>query len=178
MDSINLLILLNRDRSDILAGRSIRIHALDLESPGPIFGSRALQALQRPGAPLEGLDVTLEHTPYQWAEPQRLQSYLEIMNLQESVVAAASEGGLFDYGTDTEIRGHLKILHAMAPEHAVVAATTTPIDGPGSAFNRTSGARTISRSREAFAELAANEGWEISGFAKVLMNDVLVLEKN
>jgi len=115
MDSINLLILLHRDRSNILAGRSIRIHALDLESPGPIFGSRALQALQAPGAPLEGLDVTLEYTAYQWAEPQRLQSYLEKSNLRESVVAASSEGGLFDYGTDAEIGGHLKILHALTP---------------------------------------------------------------
>ena len=178
MDSINLLILLHRDHSNILSGRSIRIHALDLESPGPVFGSRALQALQAPGAPLEGLDVTLEYTPYQWAEPQRLQSYLEKLNLRESVVTAASEGGLFDYGTDAEIGEHLKILHAMTPEQGIVAATTTPIDGPGSAFNQTSGARTVSRPREAFAELAAKAGWEISGFAKVLMNDVLVLGKN
>jgi hypothetical protein len=178
MDSINLLILLHRDRPNILSGRSIRIHALDLESPGPVFGSRALQALQAPGAPLEGLEVTMEYTPYQWAESQRLQAYLEKKNLRESVVTAASEGGLFDYGTDAEICAHLDILHAMTPEQAVVAATTTPIDGPGRAFNQTSGARTISRPREAFAELAAKAGWKISGFAKVLMNDVLVLEKN
>jgi hypothetical protein len=178
MDSINLLLLLYRDRSNILSGRSIRIHALDLESPGPVFGSRALQALQAPGAPLEGLQITMEYTPYQWAESQRLQTYLEKMNLRESVVTAASEGGLFDYGTDAEICGHLRILHAMTPDQAVVAATTTPIDGPGRAFNQTSGARTISRPREAFAELAAKAGWKISGFAKVFMNDVLVLEKN
>ena len=178
MDSINLLIQLRRDRPGVFDGRPVRIHALDLESPGPIFGGRALQALKAPGMPLAELDVILEHTPYQWSEPRQLQSCLGKLDLTESVVAAASEGGLFDYGTDDEIRGNLEVLHAMTPMHAVVAVTTTPVDGPGRAFNQTSGARTVSRSREAFAELSAAARWKVVSFAKVLMNDVLILGKN
>lgn len=177
LDSINLLVRLHRDHPQLLPGRLIRIHVLDLESAGPVFGGRALLALQAPGEPLAGLNITLEYTPYQWAEPQRLQSYLESLELRDAIVATSSEGGLFDYGTDSQITGHLKILHAMTPEHAVVAATTTPTEGLGSAFNQTSGAKTISRTREAFAELAAKAGWVISEFAKLLMNDVSVLKK-
>jgi len=177
LDSINLLIRLHHDHPRLLPGRRIRIHVLDVESAGPVFGGRALSAMQAPGEPLEGLDITLEYTPYQWAEPQRLQSYLESLELQKAIVAVSSEGGLFDYGTDSLISGHLKILHAIVSEHMVVAVTTTPTEGPGCAFNQTSGARTISRTHEAFADLAAKSGWVVTGFARVLMNDVSVLNR-
>ena len=178
LDSINVLIRLHCDHPRLLPGRLIRIHVLDLESAGPVFGGRALLALMAPHEPLAGLDITLDYTPYHWDEPQRLQTCLESLKLRDSIVVASSEGGLFDYGTDSQIIGHLEIIRAMTPHHTVVAATTTPTGGPGRAFNQTSGTRTISRTRDAFGELVASAGWVVSEVAGVMMNDVSVLKKS
>lgn len=67
------------------------------------------------------------------------------------VMASALEGGLFDYGTDTDTSGNLQILRSITPAHATVAATKAPMNALGRAFNQTSDARTISHTREAFA---------------------------
>ena len=49
-DSLNTLILVQREQPQLLGGRQIRIHVLDLDLIGPAFGARLLAALLVPGA--------------------------------------------------------------------------------------------------------------------------------
>ena len=50
MDSLNALILLQKEQPAQLAGREIGVHVLDLDAEGPDFGARALAALCTVGA--------------------------------------------------------------------------------------------------------------------------------
>lgn len=176
-DNLNLLLLLRKDRPGLLEGRTIRIHALDLESEGPHFAGRALDVLKAPGAPLSGLDVELVYAPYNWSETSVLRAYLTRLGLEEAVVAASSEGGLFDYGTNEEILANAGILRELTPQDAVLGGTITPADGPGGLFNRTSGATTIPRTLEEFAELMERSGWQVAKSVDRLMNCVVLLRK-
>ena len=48
MDSINALLLLQRERVGLLAGRSVKVRVLDQDVSGAHFGQRALAALRGP----------------------------------------------------------------------------------------------------------------------------------
>ena len=63
-DSLNALILLQKEQPQQLAGRQIVIHVLDLDATGPHFGARALDALLAAGAPLHGMMAAFQHIPY------------------------------------------------------------------------------------------------------------------
>ena len=53
-DSLNALIVLRKEHPASLEGRAIRIHVLDRDDRGPLFGARALEALRGDGGPLRG----------------------------------------------------------------------------------------------------------------------------
>ena len=95
MDSLNALILIQKEQPGLLEGRRIYIHVLDLDAVGPSFGSRALAALRSDGAPLCGLEITLDHIVYDWTHPSDLHKIVSMFNADD-VVIASSEGGLFE----------------------------------------------------------------------------------
>lgn len=177
-DSLNMLILLHQEKPQLLAGRELKIHVLDLESPGPVFAGRALEALQAPGAPLQGVNAGLVHVPYHWSKPQVLREYISDLNLNQSVVAVSSEGGLFDYGTDAEILGNLQVLRELTPRDTVLAGTITQAEGPGRVLNQTSRALTIPRRLEEFSGLAGQAGWRVQENLELPMNRVVGMRKS
>src|SRR5665213_244062 len=69
-DSLNALIVARAADARLLGGRRIFLHVLDFESDAPDFGRRVLGALQEPGAPLAGLDITFNYVKYNWSEAQ------------------------------------------------------------------------------------------------------------
>jgi hypothetical protein len=107
MDSLNALIVIPKEH---LKGRQIMIHVLDRDSAGPLFGKRALAALQSEGAPLAGLDIRYEHHQYDWAQPAELRTLIEGLSPSTYILAASSEGGLFEYGSDVDIISNLEAL--------------------------------------------------------------------
>ncbi len=107
IDSLNALILLPKK---YLENRRVTIHVLDLESEGPQFGQRALDALLSKKAPLECLDIELKHIPYNWSQVDMLNDFIKQFSSGESIIALTSEGGLFEYGSDAEIFSNLKTL--------------------------------------------------------------------
>lgn len=120
--SLNALILLRREHPEWLEKRRVWIHVLDIDKEGPGFGSRALAALLADGAPLAGIAASLEHVYYDWADPCILRRTLDGFE-RDSVAAAFSEGGLFDYASDEQIAANLEALRDGTPEDfAVVAA--------------------------------------------------------
>lgn len=177
-DSLNMLILLNREHPQLLAGRDIQIHIFDLENTGTTFAKRAIEALKAPEAPLTGLNITLNHTHYDWSKSDSLRKDLSNLHLKQSVVVISSEGGLFDYGTDSEIMANLNILYELTPLDTVLAGSITPAEGPGHILNqRASQATTIPRKIEEFATLTNKSGWFINETMKLPMSYVISLRK-
>jgi hypothetical protein len=176
MDSLNALILLRQREAALLNGRSIVIHLLDLETEGAQFGAAALTSLQAEGGPLQGLDIAWKHQAYDWTETKGLEELLRGLG-DGALVAASSEGGLFDYGQDRAVRANLKVLHDFGPNDAVLGATISRPDGPGQAARQGTAAKLVLRTLEEMETLAAGPGWKVTATRRRPMNFVLGLEK-
>lgn len=122
-DSINALLILRKEREDLLANRQIRIHVLDLESSGASFGARALEALKQPGAPLQDVAASLDYIRYDWSDPATLRQLLEQIRKESSIIVASSEGGLTEYGSDDTVIANLAAFHEQAPDDSFFVAT-------------------------------------------------------
>ena len=70
----------------------------------------SLQALAAPGGPLAGLDVAFQHHPYDWNDTAPLARLLAGLTARGAIIAASSEGGLFEYGTDDAVVANLTAL--------------------------------------------------------------------
>jgi hypothetical protein len=170
MDALNALILLRRDHPAALAGRDISLDVLDLEEAGPHFAAAALRALQEQG-PLQGVPVSLRHLSYNWNDPVALAYLLKALPT-DAIVAASSEGGLFDYGSDEAVLANLKTLAAGSPPDAILAATISRPDGAGNRLRRGALATLVLRDLKDLQSLAEQSGWTIQSSRKRPMNFV------
>lgn len=127
-DSTNALILIRRDHPELLSGRRICIHVLDVDGAAPRFGARALASLLSQGAPLHGLGATLDHIRYDWADVGRLRELLDRVATPGATIAGSSEGGLFEYGSDEEIVANLEVLRDSTPDDFFMIGTTVRDD--------------------------------------------------
>lgn len=174
MESLNALLLLKREQPQLLAERRITLQVLDGDENGPAFGERALQALQAPGAPLNGLDITFRHAHYDWSRPAELAPFLEQVRQDGAQLAVSSEGGLFEYGSDRDIIENLKALpHA---SDVFVAGSVTRDDEVIRTLKLTSTAATKPRGLAVFAPLAQQAGWTIARSIVRPLSDQVVLE--
>lgn len=179
VDSLNALILIRRERPDLLAGRDITIHSLDLDTYGAHFGARALDSLLAEGAPLHGLSARFEHVGYNWSDQAQLRKLLASFG-GECVAAASSEGALFEYGSDEDISGNLAALAEGAPPDAVMTGTVTRSDELGLRVNgRDIGSRAALQFREfdAFRALARAAGWETARSVDRPLSHAVLLER-
>jgi len=182
MDSLNALILLHKQAPNLLDGRLICLHVLDLDPEGPDFGGRALDALLAEGAPLHGLAVSFEYIPYNWSDPAPLRSLLT--QLGPGIVGAgSSEGGLFEYASDEDIFANLKVLHAGTPDDFVMVGPVVRDEGTLDPRLRMTvhmtgqpAIRYIGLS--AFGALAARSGWTIANHLDGPMHQVVTLKKS
>jgi len=162
MDSLNTLLLLQKQDPGCLRGREVFIHVLDLESEGPDFGRRALAALQSDGAPLRGLKIEYQFTSYDWGDAKTLRELLARLGTGKGVFAASSEGGLFEYGSDEEIVANLETLLAGTPADTLMVGTIGRPDGPALHLHRgLSRGAARPRSLEVFSALARRGGWSV-----------------
>ncbi len=172
MDSINTLILLKRDHPQVLVGRQVVICVLDLDAAGPAFGARALAALSVPGAPLHGVEVEFRRLSYDWSRPADLAPVLAASRRENALVAASSEGGLFDYGSDEEIVGNLEMLREAA---LLVVGSVTRADEPMRTMQKNSTVRLQLRGLAAFGALADRAGWKIARAIERPVSDQVAL---
>jgi hypothetical protein len=160
MDSLNALILIQKEHPEWLAGRRVTIHVLDLDRAGPSFGARALAALQAPGAPLHGLEIALEHVAYDWADAAELGKLGERLG-GETVLLGSSEGGLFEYGSDAVIGENLRALQAGFPAGCVMVGSLFR-DGTIPRWLQASSKMSIRTFElEAFRNLVGSVGWAV-----------------
>ncbi len=141
--------------------RLVTTTILDLDHQGPSFGSRALETLRAPGAPLSGLDLQLQHLTYEWSHTHRLPEILATLNTSDAICAISSEGGLLKYGSDEEITTTLQFLHASTAPDAIIVGSVTRASGVMAASE--AGTRILVRPRtlEAFQDLATQGGWTV-----------------
>ncbi len=178
IDSLNALILIRKERPDALAERQIYVHSLDLNTNGADFGARALASLLSEGASLHGLRIGFQHISYNWSDPAGLRTLVKSFNSGDNIVAASSEGALFEYGFDDHITGNLRALNEVTPAETVIAGSVTRADDLGRMMNGAglgSRAALQFRSLEAFSKLVQRAGWKITKVIdRPLSHDVLM----
>ena len=177
LDSTNALILLNRARPDLLK-RPIAIHVLDSAEDGPFFGANALAALKQAGRPLHGLDVAWAHRGYDWNEPAALAQLVREVTSAGGLVAASSEGALFEYGSDEAIVANLRALRQNGTGARLVAGSVTPADDVRQRMIAETGFKLVPRGVAGFAPLAARAGFGIAKVEHALISDQLLLRPN
>ena len=171
-DALNALILL--DRAGAAGGaagaRSVSTTSMRM---GPAFAANMLAALKM--GPLGGCDIEMAHVTGSWAETGKLRDLLADVP-PDAIVAAMSEGGWFEYGSDSEIAGVLKML---APRVGIVVGSVTRNDRLNQLIRRHSRAVTVPRGLERFAQLIAPTGYRIARSmpsplsAQVLLDEIL-----
>ena len=161
-DCWNALIQLRATQPDRLVARPIAIAVLDIDTQGPAFGARALDALQQFGAPLHGLDVRHRVVPYNWSKADELASLLTDLRAQDAACAIVSEGGLFQYGSDADIIANLAAMREATPSDAFVIGTVTSDDEPSRVSQAMSQVPTRPMPIDTFRQLAASAGWSIA----------------
>lgn len=170
LDSLNALILLRRKRPELLSGRQVEIEVLDGDSHGPAFGANALAALSAEGQALAGLDISLRWESYDWNAPGRLAQLTQEARAQGAVIAASSEGGLFEYGDDAAVIGNLR---ALGDAPTLVAGSVTRND----LARRRSilGLQLKPRGLEGFVPLAQQGGYRLERSLPLPLSDQVAL---
>lgn len=176
MDSFNALLLLRRRDPALLRNRPVRILLFDQDEAGPAFAARALAALQEPGAPLAGVDVTLSHICYNWDDVAVLRRHLVSLP-PGAIVAASSEGGLFNYANDDVVRAQLDALRETLPPDAGVIGSLSPPESL--ADNVPAGERVALhvRALEPFRALVRTAGWRVDRSVERGAHTVFLLQR-
>jgi hypothetical protein len=159
LDSINALIMLARLHATLIH-RPIAIHVFDAQQDGPTFGARALLALTAPEGPLHGLEVQFQHHAYDWNDTTPLAHLLAGLAARGAIIAASSEGGLFEYGTDDAIVANLTALARAGV--AIVAGSVTSSSEVRKRMIAQVRFRLFARGLEGFAPLAERSGYAIA----------------
>lgn len=120
-DSINTLILIQESNPELLKGRKIEIRILDIDTYGPNFAKQCIEVLKQPGERFHGLGITLITIHYDWSEPGALQK--ECLKRSGWIQICSSEGGLFEYGSDSDIVENLNHFFINSPADARVTGS-------------------------------------------------------
>jgi hypothetical protein len=172
LDSINALIMLARTHAALLH-RAIAIHVFDAQQDGPTFGARALLALTAPEGPLHGLKIEFQHHAYDWNDTAPLARLLAGLAADRAIIAASSEGGLFEYGTDEAVVANLAALaRAGVP---IVAGSVTSSSRLRKRMIAQTSFRLFARGLEGFAPLAERSGYAIAESRTAVMSEQVLL---
>jgi hypothetical protein len=172
LDSINALIMLARGRATLM-GRPITIHVFDAQQDGPTFGARALLALTAPGGSLHGLDIQFQHHAYDWNDAAPLTRLLAGLAAPDAIIAASSEGGLFEYGTDDAVVANLTALARAGV--AIVTGSVTSSDEVRKRMIAQTRFRLFARGLEGFAPLAERCGYAIAESRTAVVSEQVLL---
>src|SRR5262249_17596493 len=172
LDSINALIMLAREHATLIH-RPIAIHVFDAQPDGPTFGARALLALAAPGEPLHGLEIQFQHPAYDWTDTAPPARLLPGHAASGAIIAASSEGGLFEYGTDDAVVTNLTAL-AQAGVPIVAGSVTSSSEERRQMIAQTR-LRLFARGLEGFAPLAERSGYTIAESHTAVVSEQVLL---
>jgi hypothetical protein len=170
VDSLNVLVLLRRDCPQALE-RPVVIHVLDADRAGPHFAGNALAVLKTEGV-LRGLDVALDYRAYDWNVTAPLAELLAALPA-DRILAASSEGALFEYGSDEAVVGNLNLLHAAGAR--LVAGSVTAANQARRRMIAATGFKLYPRGAEGFRPLAHKAGFRIARIESNFISDQVLL---
>ena len=173
-DSMNALLLLNKQSPGILAGHEITIDVLDRDETGPEFGRASLAAVCSHGRTLSKVRAVFRHISYDWSEAQNLKQILTATEATNALIVCSSEGGLFEYGSDQEIEANLRVLRA-CPSVLAVVGSVTRADEPMQRLRKNSTLATRPRGLDVFRALIEPTGWSVSRVIERPFSDQVVL---
>lgn len=174
VDTINALVLLAR-RQPPLPKRKVTIHVLDRDDAGAFFGRNALAAMQADGRPLAGYDVTFEHRTYDWNDTAPLAGLIAELAGGNAIIAASSEGGLFEYGSDHAIVENLKVLNSRRRGAKLVVGSVTRDDEFRRRMMEQSRIKLIPRGIKGFRPLAAQAGFALVEIRPTIWSDQVLM---
>lgn len=174
IDSLNALILLRRAAAPLLQ-RSVSVHILDPDTDGPLFASRALAALAETGAPLSGVNARVVHTSYNWDNPAPLRQLVQGLLTEGAVVAASSEGALFEYASDTSVVANLEALSNNGNGASLVVGSVTRGDELTRSGLQYAPFKLMPRGAAVFAKLIKGTGFAIERVYESLNSDQVLL---
>jgi hypothetical protein len=174
LDSINALMVLRHARPDLL-NRQIAIEVLDSSADGAFFGANALAALQAEQGPLAGLDIRMQHHDYDWDQSAPLESLVGTRVSAGTVLAASSEGALFEYGSDRAIIANLKALHADRAGARFIAGSVTSADETRRQLIAETLFKLKPRGVEGFTPLAVAAGFRIVKVEPAFLSEQVLL---
>ena len=172
LDSINALIILAREHA-VLMRRPIAIQVFDAQEDGPAFGARALRALSEPEGPLHGLDIQFQHHAYNWNDTAPLVRLLASLTGHRAIIAASSEGGLFEYGPDDAIIGNLAALARAGV--GIISGSVTSASQMRKRMIRFTKFRLFARGLDGFRPLADRGGYAIAESRTAIMSEQVLL---
>lgn len=159
MDSLNALILVQASDPSLLAGRQIVVHVLDTDDAGPRFGAACAQALTADGAPLAGVELSVEPTHYDWSNPAQLEPVVGAW--ADELIAGSSEGALFEYGSDAQITANLDALHRFVTPGFVLVGSLWRESRLTHAMQASNPLGLQLRHLDSFGALVRASGWSI-----------------
>lgn len=167
--TLNALLLL--EQRGELAGHRVTVTIYDVDEAGPAFARQMLETLR--GGPLAGRDIELVHVAGNWSDTAALGRVLDAVP-DGTIVAATSEGGLFEYGSDADIAGVMAVL---ARRVDIVTGSVTRNDALNQKMRRHSAARVIMRGLERFGALVAPAGYRIATSLPCPLSDQVLLRR-
>jgi len=177
IDSLNALILLRRTAAPLLQ-RNVVINILDPDTNGPLFAARALAALAAADGPLSGVDARLLHTVYNWDNPAPLQQLVKDLVAGGTVVAASSEGALFEYASDDSVVANLKALYNEGNGASLVVGSVTRADELTRAGLKFTPFKLMPRGTRVFTDLIKGTGFVLERVHESLSSDQVLLKAN
>jgi hypothetical protein len=174
IDSINALLRLRKRRPQLLE-RLVVIHVLDLDEAGPAFGKSALHALMEPGNPLYGKEITFLHRRYDWKQTEPLEALAQELSSDGVLVAATSEGALFEYADDYTVLANLRALRNIGSSLKIVACSVTRADATTNKMMAGSKFKLVPRGETGVAILAGAAGFKVVRVLTALTSDQVAL---
>lgn len=164
IDSINTLILLKEEEPSLLHNRQVKIHILDIDSKSPDFARQCVNELKKPPHHFQDLDISVDHQYYDWSNSEELQAFLE--PLGNSILLCASEGGVFEYGSDGEIIANLEAIHRFTPSETSIVGDIFhqegAVDPTYLAMAETTGASLRFLGQEGLNRILDKTGWRLA----------------
>jgi hypothetical protein len=120
-DTINTLILIQKNEPLLLKERKIEINILDIDTYGPYFAKQCIEVLKESNSYFNGLDISFRHIQNNWTNTQKLSDLLT--ERKEWIQLCTSEGGLFEYGSDKEIIENLNTAYDNSADDMQIAGT-------------------------------------------------------
>jgi hypothetical protein len=107
-DSLNALILVSKSDPELIAGINTELIIPDVDDYGPFFACQSVKALTSEGGVLSGQDISCRYIHYDWESAEPLKEI--IRERADRIVLFSSEGGLFEYASETDILKNLNVI--------------------------------------------------------------------